>query len=87
MKFHVHYSTGCYLDADSEESAREKLYWFIQLNITPEMITADIVMPDQNTYEGTVKRTRHGVCVNVPRHWSGEKVRVTIIKENHEKIL
>lgn len=44
-----------------------------------------IVMPDQNTYEGTVKHTRHGVFVNVPRHWAGEKVRVTIIKETNEK--
>jgi len=35
MKFYVHYSTGCFLDADSEESAQAQLCELIKNNIEP----------------------------------------------------
>ncbi len=41
MKFYVHHSTGCYVEADSAESAREELCELIRENIEPSHCEAD----------------------------------------------
>lgn len=41
MKFYCHHSTGCYIEADTAESAQEQLCELIRENIEPSHIEAD----------------------------------------------
>ena len=41
MKFYCHHSTGCYIEADTAESAQEQLCELIRDNIEPSHIEAD----------------------------------------------
>ena len=41
MKFYCHHTTGCYIEADTAESAQEQLCELIRENIEPSHIEAD----------------------------------------------